>query len=249
MFKPISHLTWAEVDAMNRAELHYVLPISALEQHGRHLPLGTDDLILQTALEDMYKQAEYEKNFLVLPTLHYGNSPEHMGFTGTLSLGVQTIAAVVEDVLNSMRLHKVRHLVILNSHGGNAPLFNAYAQEWAQKYPVRIRLVSFFCSSFFNGAAPLLTTPLEYEIHAGELETSLLMDARPELVKEEEISPQRDVKVHLQEDDPSWNTHTLSPGNGVLGCASCARPQTGTALRRYILEQLLSSFKALDEEP
>ena len=75
MLKPINQMSWLEVDALDRSRLAYVLPVGSTEQHGRHLPVGTDDLILQTSLDGLEKHLKTENTFLRLPTLHYPFQP------------------------------------------------------------------------------------------------------------------------------------------------------------------------------
>ena len=86
MFVNLNSLSWADVRDMNRKKLAYVLPVSSTEQHGRHLPLGTDDLILQTALDRLQETEQFRNIYLRLPALHYGNSFEHLDFPGTCLL-------------------------------------------------------------------------------------------------------------------------------------------------------------------
>ena len=85
MFKRLSELPWSDIEALDRKHLAYVLPIGSTEQHGRHLPVGTDDLILQTSLDGLEKHLDMRNTFLRLPALHYGNSFEHLDFAGTMT--------------------------------------------------------------------------------------------------------------------------------------------------------------------
>ena len=105
--------TWEEV-ASSGTEIA-ILPIGAIEQHGRHLPLGTDWLIA----DQVAKKLGERLNAYVLPALPYGNSQEHMGFTGTITLRPQTLALIIEDIVLSLRHHGIKNMVVLSSHGGN----------------------------------------------------------------------------------------------------------------------------------
>ena len=107
MFKRLSELPWSDIEALDRKHLAYVLPIGSTEQHGRHLPVGTDDLILQTSLDGLEKHLVVRNTFLRLPALHYGNSFEHLDFAGTMTLRTTTILAVIEDLLFCMKKHGV----------------------------------------------------------------------------------------------------------------------------------------------
>ena len=239
MLTKLRELSWKSLDAMDRAEAIYLLPISATEQHGPRLPLGTDDIILEAALDALEVRRDVEGNFLRLPTVHYGNSHEHLAFPGTVSLACATVAKIVEDVLQCMRAHGFTRLAVVNSHGGNSALLEAYAQEWEQKYGVKIHVVSFWASDFFQGARGLIETPLERDVHAGEIETSLLLHIAPGLVSQE---PAEDVLTGLPAYHPGWLTGDLSPGNGAIGGASHATAEEGARLFAYLCDRLAAAL-------
>jgi creatinine amidohydrolase len=243
MLRKLNSLPWPALDALDRAKAIYLLPISATEQHGPHLPLGTDDLILEAALDEL-EGMEIPGEYLRLPALHYGNSHEHLGYAGTLSLGCSTVARIVEDVLKCMWRHGFKRLMIVNSHGGNTALLLAYAQEWEAEYGVGIHNVNFWASDFFAGAQGMVETALACDIHAGELETSLIKHIAPWLAQAD-AAPGADNYTGLDGYHPGWLTHQLSPGNGALGGASRATAQKGELLFRYLCEKLASALNAV----
>ncbi len=238
MFTDLNRYTWEEIAAMDPADTTYVLPISSLEQHGRHLTLGTDDFILQCALKELYGKQEITSNMLCLPIIHYGNSHEHLDFRGVISFSCDTIVSILRDVLSCMKRHGVKKLVVINSHGGNTALLEAYAQEWEVEYGVKVYTISFWSPSFFRGAALPIETPLSQEIHAGELETSVLQYGMPDTVREDKIDPKWDRPVELTDYYAGWSSAALSPDNGVMGVPSKASAEKGEALTRYIGEKI-----------
>ncbi len=248
MLKPINMMSWAEIDALDRDHLAYVLPVASTEQHGRHLTVGTDDHILRTSLDNLEKKLETANTFLRLPALHYGSSHEHMDFTGTVTLRVSTLIAVIEDILTAMKKHGVKYLVIVNSHGGNTPVFAAMSQEWAQRFGIRIYTVNYFASDFFAGSDPMLITDVGQDVHGGEIETSYLEYALPDAVRAEYLKPENDVLVDLKGYYNGWLSRELSPDNGLIGGASRSNPETGEKLFGYVEQKLISYFKIFDEE-
>ncbi|MDO4337080.1 MAG: creatininase family protein [Eubacteriales bacterium] len=246
MYRKINELTWDTVASLDPESVFYVLPVGSLEQHGRALPLGTDDLILTSSLEAAAGRARLQNCFLQLPNIHYGNSYEHMDFAGTVTLGCGLLAKMVESVMESMNRHGFRRLIVINSHGGNTAVFQAYAQEWEQKFGVRMYTVNFFGSEFFKDAQPMLQTSLENEIHGGELEASYISYAYPELFHKEMAVPERDVTVSLKEYHPGWLTRDLSPDNGLLGMASRADTGKGEKLYEYMAEKLKNYLELFD---
>ncbi|MCD6507609.1 creatininase family protein [Candidatus Poribacteria bacterium] len=150
-----------------------ILPIGSIEQHGRHLPLGTDWLIADRWAKELGERL----NAYVLPALPYGNSQEHMGFPGTITLRPQTLALVIEDIILSLRHHGIKKVVVLSAHGGN----------WVIK--PTIRDLNFRYSDmtiiWADGALPGERERIPEDIHSGRGETSTMLYFHPELVKME----------------------------------------------------------------
>ena len=114
----LAEMTWAEVaDAVAGGATTVVLPLGATEQHGPHLPLGTDTFRAAALAEQL---AAALPDTLVAPVLPIGCSDEHTGFAGLLSLDHTTLAGVIVDCAMRMAGWGVRRLVLLSSHGGNA---------------------------------------------------------------------------------------------------------------------------------
>lgn len=249
MLTELNRYTWEEIRAMDLADAWYVMPIAATEQHGPHLPLGTDDLILHDVLRRVVGDERIEANMLLLPAVPFGNSHEHLTFPGTVSLSCATIVAIVRDVLRSMQCTGVNKLVFVNGHGGNTPLLDAYAQEWAQEFGFRIFHVSLWGSPFYGGAAQLVQTPLAQEIHGGEMETSMLLYALPEAVKREKISPAIDCPGSLTHLYQGWCCQELSPNNGAVGVPSRASAKTGEKLMGYTVDRLVHDLIEITRLP
>lgn len=240
MVTDLNRYTWDEIAAMDPEKITYILPISSLEQHGRHLALGADDFILQCALKELYAKTEITDNMLMLPIIHYGNSHEHLAFRGVISLSCDTIVAMVRDVLKCMKMHGVKKLVVINSHGGNTALLEAYAQEWEVEFGIKVYTISLWSPYFFRGAELGVETPLNLEIHAGEMETSILEYGMPEMVRKEKISPEWDNPVELVDYYAGWSSADLSPNNGLMGMVSRATEEKGEAIVKYMGDKICS---------
>lgn len=184
MVANLNALTWEEVAALDLSKAVFVLPISSLEQHGWHLPLGTDDHILQIALDGLLRDPRLEGDMLFLPAIRFSCSGEHLDFPGTIALSRSTVVATVADLLECLQRHGARTVAIINSHGGNSNLLDAYSQEWEARYGMRIFAVHLWASSFFEEAARRYTdSSFSVDIHGGEIETSLLLYAMPKAVR------------------------------------------------------------------
>lgn len=226
-----------------------VLPVGAIEQHGPHMPVFTDTLIAETFLTAAFEQLPDDANIWLLPAIPYGKSTEHLGHAGTISLSATTLMAVVLDIAKSIRASGFRKLVIVNSHGGNADLLNMMARE------IRIEtgLAVFRLDPGGLGGADEWITPLEkqYGIHAGDMETSVVLSARPHWVHMElaptEFPNYPDSRyLQLRSRAFAWVMDDLSH-TGVSGDAALATAEKGEAMvRQYgalIAEALLDISK------
>ena len=120
----LAEIGWPDVAVYLEGDDRIILPIGSTEQHGRHLPLGTDTMV-PTALAHRLGE---RTGVLVAPTVTYGMSLHHLGFPGSVSLRPETLTHVLEDILRSLHRHGFRRVFVLNGHGGNvAPLRMALA--------------------------------------------------------------------------------------------------------------------------
>ena len=155
-----------------------VLPMGATEPHNLHLPYGTDTFEAQEiagrACERAFRRGA---RVVMLPPIPYGTETNQMEFPLAMNLNPSTLHLVIRDIVDSLAKHKIRKLLILNSHGGNE--FKPLLRELHGKTPVHL-----FLCDWFRG----LSADAQKEIfddagdHAGELETALGLALFPELV-------------------------------------------------------------------
>lgn len=170
---------WADVsrETLNEVlpEALVVLPVGAIEQHGRHLATGTDALLATTTAERAATlAAERAGRPLVLaPTLQFGASDHHLPFGGTLSLTPETLLAVLLDLLRSVAADGGRRVVLVNGHGGNVGVCHAAAAAASSRHRLAVAHVDYWR---FAADDPAGSVPG----HAGEFETSLVSAVRPD---------------------------------------------------------------------
>ncbi len=213
----------------DRAAQVAVLPIGSFEQHGPFLPLVTDTVIA-TMITAAIGAAH---PVLRLPPITISCSHEHAAWTGTVSISAATLAAVVGDIADSLHRSGVGRLVLVNGHGGNYVLSNVVQQAG----PAGQRMALFPTLDAWERArrAAGIVTPADSDMHAGELETSLLLHAHPHLVR-----PGYAASDHLADD----REHMLTLGlaayteSGVVGRPSAASADKG----RDVLASLVASF-------
>ncbi len=157
-----------------------LVPIAATEQHGPHLPTGTDTLICAELATQVATALSGRVPVVVAPTLPFGFSAHHQAFAGVLTLSAATMTAVLRELGDSAVKSGFRRLFYLNSHGGNDEMIRVAAREVALSHPVRVA-----AASYWSIAGPALAGEDIAQIpgHAGLFETCLVQALRPELVR------------------------------------------------------------------
>ena len=157
-----------------------VLPIGATEAHNLHLPYGTDTMQVEALTEIACAQAASEgADVLLLPTISVGINENTLGFPWTMSFKPSTILQMLRDIVSCLEHHRLLKLLIVNGHGGNE--LKAFLRELFRETEVQIVLVDWWTvdphamQAIFDDAGE----------HAGEMETSMMLHLRPDLVEME----------------------------------------------------------------
>ena len=238
----LAHLTWQEVAALDKQEGVVILPIGAIEQHGPHLPTLTDTLLVTHVLDETLKHLPHSVKAWALPALNYGKSNEHLNYPGTISLSAQTLSAVLHDIALSVRAAGFRRLAFANGHGGNMALLDATARD----IRAATGLMCFCLHPGLYIAPPFEISPEEqrFGLHAGELETSLVLAIAPELahmdkaVKHFPDFPQTDTPLFfVGRANAAWLTQDWSE-SGVFGDATLGTAEKGAQLIEAAVKQL-----------
>src|SRR6187402_563877 len=132
-------LTSPEVAALDRDRTVLILPLGSVEQHGRHMPLGTDTMLAHAV---SLAAAGQLADVAVLPPPWYGFSAHHMRFAGTVTLRAETMHALVEDIAASVVAHGFRRLVLLNGHGGNNGIIDVLASKLGHRFHGKARIAA-----------------------------------------------------------------------------------------------------------
>lgn len=172
-----------------------VMPTSATEQHGPHMAVGTDTLLVTTVARRAAEAVADDVPVVITPPLAFGSSHHHYPFGGTLSLTSATFAGVVLEVLEGLVRTGFRHLVVLNGHGGNKDLVGMASQDVVNRLELPATVAS---ANYWDIARPalvaadLLPAP-RIPGHAGHFETSAILSLRPEWVDEDARGKVRDM--------------------------------------------------------
>ena len=228
------YLTWKEIAEMPHKENTVIIqPIGAIEQHGSHLPIAVDSAISLGVLGKALAQLDDAIPAYALPSLYYGKSNEHWGFPGTISLSAETLLSVIQEMAASIYSSGFRKLILMNSHGGQPQIMEIAARDIHQEHP-DFQVFPLFTWRVPNIAGELITKQeLEYGIHAGDAETSIMLSLLPEQVKMDlavkEYPPNltQDSLLSMEGKLPfAWLTKEVST-SGVMGDATVATKEKG----------------------
>ena len=179
----LTDLTWADVENLSR-DIPVVVPVAALEQHGRHMPLFTDSLLLGEVIRRV--SSAMKGKVLFAPLMWLGNSHHHIDFPGTLSASPRVYLDLLNDLTDNLIAHGFRRIVFLNGHGGNTTPGKQALFEARQRHRARRDLLLLF-ATYWDSAKPnegrsdLVQSQMG---HACEWETSMILKLAPHLVKD-----------------------------------------------------------------
>ncbi|MDJ0638123.1 MAG: creatininase family protein [Paracoccaceae bacterium] len=169
-----------EFEDIDPGQVIAILPTAAIEQHGPHLPVGVDTMIAEGMLGELRKNCPDDLDIRILPVQAVGKSNEHLHAPGTLTYTAENALRVWKDIGLSVARAGVRKMVIVNSHGGNLDLISILARE------LRVD-AGMFCvkcqwGNFGTPDGLYSDGEVQFGIHGGDRETSLMLHFRPELV-------------------------------------------------------------------
>lgn len=239
-------MTTAEFAAMDAARVVALLPVAATEQHGPHLAVAVDAAINRAIVTEAVARAPMDLPFLVLPAQNVGKSNEHQAFPGTLTLSAETLTRLWTEIGESVHRAGVRRLVIFNTHGGQPQIADIVARE------LRVRLGMFVVTVGPGGLGRpqglFGDDEMEFGIHGGAIETSIMMAARPDLVRNDRRADFRSAAEevarsykHLRAEGKigfGWQTQDLHP-DGACGNAMDADAERGHILIEHAASALI----------
>ncbi|MEU9113215.1 creatininase family protein [Streptomyces sp. NPDC048483] len=213
-----------------------LLPIGSFEQHGPFLPLTTDTVIACTLAEQIAAAHPVH----LLPPLTLSCSHEHAAWPGTVSISARTLHAVVTDIADSLRRSGIHTLILVNGHGGNYVLRNV-VQESAG---TGMRMALFPGSADWDAARRRAgaETSTHSDMHAGEVETSILLHAHPDLVRPGYESTESEESAESADWIADERKHLLTLGmsayteSGIIGRPSLASARKGQELLAGLVE-------------
>lgn len=214
-----------------------VLPVAAIEQHGPHLPVYTDTCIADGMIRRSIELLPDGIPVTFLPVQAIGKSNEHIASPGTLTSTWETTTKLWLDIGDSVHRAGIRKLVVVNSHGGNVPMVDIVARELRVRHEMLV--VATAWSRF--GLPEGISAPEEafYGIHGGDIETSIMLHLRHDLVRMDDARDFRSAQLDMMAEFKQlrahgpvqfgWKAQDLNPA-GVVGNAAAATAAKGKAV-------------------
>jgi len=246
----LAWLTTTAVAAIDKSDALVVLPIGSVEQHGSHLPCITDALLADEITQLAVARTPAEVNVWTLPLLPFGRSNEHTGYPGTISLSTETLLAVCHDIGRSVAASGFGKLAFLNGHGGQPQLLEVVARDIRERTGLEVYPIFPYRLGLPAGL-PVEPTEAAWGIHAGQVETSLVLAVDPDAVDgvgvEQDTTRVRNLfdgcrLLSLEGSFPTaWLTRDLSV-SGAIGDPTGADPLIGRSLLDHLASGVASLF-------
>lgn len=248
----MSEVEWARLKAHDLRRLAeedavVILPIASIEQHGPHLPVMTDTRLGREVAVQAARRAYPTRPTVVTPVVWCGLSEHHMPFGGTLILSHDTFRRVVRDLVTALTRHGFRHILISNSHGGNAIAMQQICDELSSQTEA-ILVGTTYPSEMGVALADILEDQAGMQ-HACEAETSMMMAVEPDLVDTSDlgnIGTTGDAQfLRAGKASYRWRPFASKTADGVAGRPAKASAEKG----RRIIDAAADALAALITDP
>ncbi|MEW4571444.1 creatininase family protein [Tautonia sp. JC769] len=241
-----AHLTAPEIRALDRDRTLVVAPIAACEQHSDHLPVITDTVLVGAVADGL--EAARPDRVLLLPVQWLGASEHHLPFGGTLTATLPTYEQMLIEIVSPLLRDGFSRVLLLNGHGGNIDPLHVALRRLDAAYPKAVLTGAAYWELAAEPLAALCEGPRTSMGHACEIETSMMMHLRPELVRADRIR-----------DDPSPGFvpgglfHAVDFGRrterGAVGYPSRADAEKGRRMLEAIVPAVVAAADAVLEVP
>ncbi|QSO49310.1 creatininase family protein [Alicyclobacillus mengziensis] len=243
-------MTWQDVELYLKTKDTIILPVGSTEQHGLHLPLGTDSYVAIQLAEEAGRRTDT----IVASPLWYGWTPHHMGYTGTASLKAETLTQVVVDLCESFIYHGFKKIIVVNGHReANLPPLKIAASKVRNSTGAYVAIVD----PFYIGdtvAREIRTSEPGGIGHADELETSHMLYLKPELVDMSKSVKNIPPQGHFHHSDPfvsadrlivpsSVESNRVAGGpSGVTADPTVASVEKGKVYHQSVMENFVQAI-------
>ncbi|WP_231188176.1 creatininase family protein [Haladaptatus sp. DYF46] len=233
-----------------------VVPVGSIEQHGDHLPVSTDTVLVDAVTQLGAERVHDDVPLLVTPPVWSGYSPHHLPFGGTITLEYDDLLHTLEDIAGSALENGFDALLLVNGHGGNTSLISSAVSTIGVDHPDR----SLLGVTYFQLAAPFIDEVRESDVggmsHGGEFETSLMLHLRPDLVHEERFAGTPHEEPYERSLDDMFQGGPLSvyrsfdeySDSGAIGDPTLASAEKGEEIYDRLGDELEAILRQIHDE-
>jgi creatinine amidohydrolase len=232
-----------------------VVPVGSVEQHGHHLPVATDTVLVEAVVRGSVERVVDAVPVVVTPTVWSGFSPHHLSLGGTVSLAFEHMRAMLEDIADTVLANGFDAILFVNGHGGNMPMIDAVVSTVGSRVDAEVLGTTYFqlATDAVEGIRDSDTGGMA---HGGEFETSLMLHLRPDLVAE---PPDREAS--LWDEEYERGSQDLLEGGplsvyrpfeaysetGAIGAPRDASAEKGERIYAAVSEELAAVLQAVHE--
>lgn len=232
-----------------------IVPVGSVEQHGNHLPVGTDTFLATGVTEHAVDAVSDDVPALVTPPVWTGHSPHHLSIGGTASLSVGVMMSLLSEVAETTMANGFDAIIFVNGHGGNIPVISSSVSEIGAAQPDREVLGL----SYFDLAADEIDAIRDSDVggmgHGGEFETSLMLYLYPELVDETDMEAAALAEPYDSGTQDMFAGGPLSvyrdfeaySSSGAIGDPSVATPEKGRRILEIVREELVALLREIHD--
>jgi creatinine amidohydrolase len=231
-----------------------VIPVGSIEQHGHHLPVATDTILVDAVAHLGADRVASDLPLLVTPTVWSGYSPHHMPFGGTITVAYRTLLSILEDAADAALDNGFDAILFLNGHGGNASLISSAVSTVGVEHPSAQVLGLTYFDLARSFADEIRDSDVGGMAHGGEFETSLMAYLRPEFVGEGDAEYWHEPYDHggkdLLEGGPLsvYRTFDEYSETGAIGDPALASAEKGEAIYDLLGDELEHILRAIHEQ-
>lgn len=242
-----AEMTAPAIGRIDKSRTVVIAPIAAIEQHSRHLPVVTDTVLVTAVAEGVEKNLP--EHVLLLPTQWLGASEHHLPFGGTLTATLPTYELMLMEILRPLLHQGFGRAMLLNGHGGNIDPLQVALRRLDREFPGAVLTGAAYWDLAAKELAALCSGPRKAMGHACELETSMMMHLRPELVRADEIVDDPDLTPDSVKSIFWARDFGRRTDHGAVGYPSQATAEKGKAMVAAAVEAVTRVARGLLEIP
>lgn len=252
----LEDISFAEVEKLDREKTIVIMTLGSMEQHGPHLPIGMDIHVAVDIANTVAERMKDDVDFLMLPAIPVGQSPEHMDFPGTLTFTAETFVRMIKEIAGSVSRHGFKKLLVVNGHGGNIDAIGAAAFDIRDQYKLKV-----FMFNVWGLIVDLATKVIDRQAsnrtdaHGGEIETSLIMYLYPDQLKMELAVDEKNEQLAGSEVigmagpiQINWNSMEDIAKSGISGIPSYGTEEKGKIIFDALCDLVSKGITEIDQK-